>query len=336
FFIIVYRIRVMNEITLARKCLVTDITLEGFDPVVYRTYVIAEALLLSRTTSSTVLRHTSENICRTYWRSENTPFCIHNTEWRRCCTTHRRCNNYLCILRKHQKIVHEGREDYECEVCQRTFTQKDNLIRHERTVHEGRRDYECDVCKKKFTRSTSLSIHQKRIHGSQTESGTNHYLADHRKMVHEVQKGYECNASQEVFPEQSNVKEHKKIIQKEQIEYVPEVSTKRVTAPRERLEVIWLARDACDDVRLKYTIAQENFCQSPRRRHSRISARNFMLPALLPPTIWHWLSECAIRTVTFRSSVINRFLKKEKENKKRIKIYKISMFQIIKRNKFIY
>ncbi|CAB0037983.1 unnamed protein product [Trichogramma brassicae] len=52
-------------------------------------------------------------------------------------------------------------------VCQRKFTLKFNLIVHQRTVHKGRGDYECDVCKKTFTKMMSLSIHQKRIHGSQ-------------------------------------------------------------------------------------------------------------------------------------------------------------------------
>uniref|UniRef100_A0ABD2W455 C2H2-type domain-containing protein n=1 Tax=Trichogramma kaykai TaxID=54128 RepID=A0ABD2W455_9HYME len=41
---------------------------------------------------------------------------------------------------KHQKIVHEGRKDFACNKCEKTFGQKPHFFRHQETIHKNRQD----------------------------------------------------------------------------------------------------------------------------------------------------------------------------------------------------
>ena len=49
-----------------------------------------------------------------------------------------------------------------CEVTNKVFSKKGNLLRRKRT-HSGDKPFECDVCKKRFSRSEHLAVH-KRTH----------------------------------------------------------------------------------------------------------------------------------------------------------------------------
>ena len=54
-----------------------------------------------------------------------------------------------------KRRTHTGHKAYECDVCNRRFTQAHDLVRHKRT-HTGEKPYECDVCLKRFTESSHL------------------------------------------------------------------------------------------------------------------------------------------------------------------------------------
>ena len=58
-------------------------------------------------------------------------------------------------------------DQFECDICQKTFLQKSNLRRHKRTVHEmmdGSSPFKCDICQKTFKHAENLALHEKTPH----------------------------------------------------------------------------------------------------------------------------------------------------------------------------
>ena len=89
---------------------------------------------------------------------------------------HGEVKNFLCnicsrIFKKnhqltlHQKYYHQvSPRHYNCDSCEKSFTQAVNLKKHIQTIHEGQRNYKCDSCEKTFTQLGNLKTHIKRIH----------------------------------------------------------------------------------------------------------------------------------------------------------------------------
>ena len=59
-------------------------------------------------------------------------------------------------------LVHTGKKDFQCKVCERKFSEKASLKRHMLT-HTKAKPHECDICKKKFSMKCNLVRHF-RIH----------------------------------------------------------------------------------------------------------------------------------------------------------------------------
>ena len=60
-------------------------------------------------------------------------------------------------MEEHLKTVHRP---FSCDVCERRFSQKCNLITHQR-LHTGERPYPCPSCDKRFTQKGNLDAHLK-------------------------------------------------------------------------------------------------------------------------------------------------------------------------------
>ena len=67
-------------------------------------------------------------------------------------------------------LVHTGKKDFQCEVCQKKFSRKVNLKSHMLT-HTKVKPHECDICYKKFSRKPDLIRHFRILHLSEKPYG---------------------------------------------------------------------------------------------------------------------------------------------------------------------
>ncbi|VVC40631.1 Zinc finger C2H2-type [Cinara cedri] len=92
-------------------------------------------------------------------------------------------------LLQHTKI-HTGRKPFKCEVCKKSFRRKSHLTEHIR-IHTGEKPFECDVCGISFTQKSNLLVH------TRTHTGG--------------KKPFKCNVCEKSFKHKSNMLVHTKI-----------------------------------------------------------------------------------------------------------------------------
>ena len=108
---------------------------------------------------------------------------------------------YSKALQLHMQ-VHEGRKvkEYQCETCENTFSQVNDLNRHINTVHVGKKDYKCNYCEKTFSFRQTLNNHIYTIH-----EGHN--------------KDYNCDECGKTFSQEGHLKSHMIRVNKEGHKY---------------------------------------------------------------------------------------------------------------------
>ena len=74
--------------------------------------------------------------------------------------------------------IHPGEKSYQCQICQKRFSQCSSLKRHAR-IHTGEMPYECQICQNRFSDSSTLTTHTR---------------------IHTGEKSYQCQMCQKRFP----------------------------------------------------------------------------------------------------------------------------------------
>ena len=120
-------------------------------------------------------------------------------------------------LRRHIRRIHEGHKDYECESCGKSFSAGHALKKHIYTIHEGHKDYKCDYCGKAFPESAHLKKHMRQTHEGHKDFKCDscdkaftqaHSLRRHILTYHEGRKDFKCEFCGKLFTGAAYMKKH--------------------------------------------------------------------------------------------------------------------------------
>ena len=63
-----------------------------------------------------------------------------------------------------------------CDVCQKSFTSRSNMLRHVLSQHRKSKQWECEECSRVFSSNFNLNRHRKTCKGEQPSSSTGRVL----------------------------------------------------------------------------------------------------------------------------------------------------------------
>ncbi|XP_037773026.1 zinc finger protein 701-like [Penaeus monodon] len=82
--------------------------------------------------------------------------------------------------------VHTEEKPYNCEICNNTFSRKNNLVRHMR-IHASKKPYSCEICNKSLSERSHLVKHTR---------------------VHTKEKPYNCKICNSAYSRKNNLRSH--------------------------------------------------------------------------------------------------------------------------------
>jgi len=122
------------------------------------------------------------------------------------------CNKSFTVaanLKRHKKTTHEDNPGFECDVCFRVFKESYSLKVHKRCVHEGIRNHECSFCGKKCSTKSCLKTHVLKNHTTTPLPKKDTKVA--------------CNECGQIFYHNGNLKRHIKTVHENKADYPCEI-----------------------------------------------------------------------------------------------------------------
>ncbi|XP_078502626.1 uncharacterized protein LOC144759757 [Lissotriton helveticus] len=116
----------------------------------------------------------------------------------------------------HEK-THKGERPFHCNICEKSFTQKGNLLQHQ-SVHTGEKPYHCTVCSKPFSQKATLVRHQRTHTGERPYHCTvcskpfsrKAHLVLHRR-THTGERPYHCTVCSKRFSRKATLVQHQSV-----------------------------------------------------------------------------------------------------------------------------
>merc|ERR1712001_808248 len=72
--------------------------------------------------------------------------------------------NSLNGVRYHMKTFHEGKQPFQCNICDAKFTTKHGMTGHVAAIHEGKKPFKCNICNTEFASKWCYETHARIRH----------------------------------------------------------------------------------------------------------------------------------------------------------------------------
>ena len=127
---------------------------------------------------------------------------------------------YISALTQHKKQVHLGikpEKNKQCPHCEYKCSSQSVLDIHIASTHEGKRDYHCELCPKTFARIGGLKTHIKIVHENVRNHvcetcgnryANKHILKDHIDAVHKQMRKWNCEYCGKTYSMKEGLRVH--------------------------------------------------------------------------------------------------------------------------------
>ena len=126
-------------------------------------------------------------------------------------------NKQKYTMEKFTTSIHEGKKVFKCNICGKTFCQKQKVNRHISSVHEGIKRFKCEVCDYSCFLKSTLKTHVASVHegikpykceACDYSCSIKSNLKTHVAIVHEGKKAFKCAICDYSFSQKAHLKRH--------------------------------------------------------------------------------------------------------------------------------